>query len=383
MKKSIIIVSQSLSTGGAERALVEMVKKLSPELYNVTILLMDHNGTLHSEVPEWCNIIMLNEIEQPIKYIFELIKNAKIISAIKKILCLLKIKNKDVLEKHRILARFLPKIKQRFDIAISYFSLYHVIPIYVIDNITACKKILWVHADVRGAREEVPKFYGEYFSKYDKIVSVSRIAMEHFDEEYPLLKDKTCVINNILDIEKIKSMAKTSDIYLNEGLKICTVGRLEEVKGYYIAIDACEIMTKLGYNFTWYVCGDGTIKENLHKKIKEKGLEKQFVLLGTQLNPYKYIENCDIYCQTSLREGYCITIAEARVLNKPIVSTNFECVVEQITPGVDGIVVEKDPISVANALMHLIDNPDERIRLSKNTSFIENDSVNDLNLLFS
>ena len=47
-------------------------------------------------------------------------------------------------------------------------------------------------------------------------------------------------------------------------------------------------------------------------------------------NPYKYIKNGDIYVQPSRFEGYGITIAEAKALNKPIVASNIPEFKEQL-----------------------------------------------------
>lgn len=39
--------------------------------------------------------------------------------------------------------------------------------------------------------------------------------------------------------------------------------------------------------------------------------------MGVQANPYPYMKAGDIYVQTSRFEGYCLTLTEARILNRP------------------------------------------------------------------
>lgn len=54
----------------------------------------------------------------------------------------------------------------------------------------------------------------------------------------------------------------------------------------------------------------------LQELIDRYELKDCFVLLGKKLNPYPYMENCDIYVQTSLKEGFGLTVSEAKILKK-------------------------------------------------------------------
>jgi glycosyltransferase involved in cell wall biosynthesis len=59
--------------------------------------------------------------------------------------------------------------------------------------------------------------------------------------------------------------------------------------------------------------------------------------------------------QPSRHEGYCITLAEARAFNKPIVTTDFVGAREQIQDGHNGLIVNFDQDEIANAIKKLID----------------------------
>ena len=47
----------------------------------------------------------------------------------------------------------------------------------------------------------------------------------------------------------------------------------------------------------------------------------------------------DIYVQTSFSEAYCITVAEARILCRPIITTDAPGLREQITDGENGVIL--------------------------------------------
>ena len=114
------------------------------------------------------------------------------------------------------------------------------------------------------------------------------------------------------------------------GLRILTIGRLANQKGYDMALEACKILKEKGIEFKWYSLGIGPLKEEIEKYINENNLENNFKLLGVKSNPYPFIKDCDIYVQTSRFEGFGIAIAEARMLNKPVVTTRFDAVYNQM-----------------------------------------------------
>ena len=96
----------------------------------------------------------------------------------------------------------------------------------------------------------------------------------------------------------------------------------------------------------------------MKKYIEEHHLNNYFILLGSTSNPYPYFKRCTIYAQTSRYEGYGISIAEARMLNRPVVCTEFGSVWKQMVQGKNGIVTSIDPQAVADAIQDLLADKD-------------------------
>ena len=140
------------------------------------------------------------------------------------------------------------------------------------------------------------------------------------------------------------------------GLKILTVGRLDPQKGYDIAIEAGKILKNHNIDYKWYILGRGSLEKQLKNQIEEENLTDNFVFLGTRANPYPYFKLSDIYVQTSKFEGFGLAIAEARMLNIPVVTTRFSAVYAQMIDGSNGLVVNMDGESVANVIESLIQN---------------------------
>ncbi|PEU67247.1 glycosyl transferase, partial [Bacillus cereus] len=96
-----------------------------------------------------------------------------------------------------------------------------------------------------------------------------------------------------------------------------SVGRLAKEKGLDISLEAFNILVKKGYDLKWYLIGEGNVRVELERRIREEKLEKRVILLGIKENPYPYIKQADIYIQTSRYEGKSISIDEAKILAKP------------------------------------------------------------------
>ena len=82
----------------------------------------------------------------------------------------------------------------------------------------------------------------------------------------------------------------------------------------------------------------------------------------------------DIYVQPSWFEGFGITIAEAKILCKPIISTNFPVVYNQLRHEVDSIIVEMKAMQIADAIMRLINEPNTRKKFSEKLSTYQSTS---------
>ncbi|MEY9867463.1 glycosyltransferase involved in cell wall biosynthesis [Peribacillus sp. B2I2] len=167
---------------------------------------------------------------------------------------------------------------------------------------------------------------------------------------------KTEVIYDINNADSIIKMAGIGKSYNDnfEGIRILTIGRLDQNKGYDIALAACKMLKESGINFRWYALGKGILKEEIEEQIRRAGLTKDFILLGVEANPYPFIKDSDIYVQTSRHEGFGLAIAEARMLNIPVVTTSFDAVYNQMVNKKNGLVVDMNAEAVCEGIATLI-----------------------------
>ncbi|MEE0726654.1 MAG: glycosyltransferase, partial [Clostridium saudiense] len=145
-----------------------------------------------------------------------------------------------------------------------------------------------------------------------------------------------------------------------------TIGRLVYQKGYEYAIEAAKYLKNKNIDFRWYVIGEGDLKNQLKNIVKDYNLQDNFKFLGTFTNPYPFIKECNIYCQPSRFEGFGLAIAEARILNKPIVATNFDIVYDQIRDGENGLIAEMNGYSVSKNIQRLIEEKNLKRKIINN-----------------
>ena len=170
--------------------------------------------------------------------------------------------------------------------------------------------------------------------------------------------NKTITIHNFYDFDLINSKA---DECLEEQLKngneilIVSTGRISKEKGFDRVPDVAKKLVDEGYRICWYIAGDGALYEDIKSDVKAKGLDEYVRMVGYQENPYPYVKQCDIYVQPSYTEGFCTSTMEAKILKRPVVTTDVPGMNEQFTNGVDGLIVESSVDGIYNGIKRLID----------------------------
>ncbi|MDC7286010.1 hypothetical protein NXH56_08615, partial [Bifidobacterium thermophilum] len=89
----------------------------------------------------------------------------------------------------------------------------------------------------------------------DKIVAVSDSTKVVFAETFPEYSERIEVIYDINNPKLISGMAGLGNSYEDDydGLRILTIGRLAQQKGYDMALEACKMLKEKGHKFRWYV----------------------------------------------------------------------------------------------------------------------------------
>ena len=138
-----------------------------------------------------------------------------------------------------------------------------------------------------------------------------------------------------------------------EGLRIVTLGRLSAEKGQDIIPYAARILEDRGLEFRWYLIGDGKLREKIEEIAADVGASDRLSFCGTQINPYPFLLQADIYVQTSRHEGYGIAIAEAKVFDLPVVSTDCTGACEQLEGRENSRIAGRRADEIAEAILEI------------------------------
>lgn len=365
MKTKLLFVIESLNAGGAERSLVTLLNNLNYDKYDVDLQLFVIGGEFYSLVPKNVNILPTPTYFRytSIKYSNLLRKISHPRYLISQIIYSLKIHighynhTQEAVIFWKCCHSCFEKLDTTYDVAIAYAQ--GVPTFYVADKVKASKKIAWINA-VYLPQGGYLNFISKKLKKYNYISCVSKIVYENFELLFSSHKHKAVIIKDLLSRSFILKMANMDEPfeYKDKDNILLSVGRLSESKGFDLAIEACKILIDRNFKFTWFVIGDGDQKQFLKDKIRQNHLDNVFILLGSKGNPYPYFKKCNYYVQTSKSEGFGLTIAEAKMFAKPIVTTDFSSINLQIKNNQNGLIVSKSPESIAEGIQKLFENRD-------------------------
>ena len=127
--------------------------------------------------------------------------------------------------------------------------------------------------------------------KLDFIVTDSKECKEVLIQNFPSCKEKFKIIFNIVSPTLIHKLAEEPILeHFPSGLKIVSIGRLENQKGYDFAVDALKIVKQKGFNFHWIILGEGIEKPKLVQQIDSTitNVNKATIKLNENLEALKH-----------------------------------------------------------------------------------------------
>lgn len=383
----------SMNIGGVEKSLISLLSVIPKEKYDVTILLLEKKGAFLEFLPSWVKVkeatwypkikpAIMQPPKQTVRDYFKKNQYLKMASFIFYYVLAKLLNDRNTFYKN--IFKSIPNDFSTYDIAISYQAPTDIIDFYIANKVRASKKIAWVHFDVTNHLIN-EKFYNKLYKKLNKIFVVSKEAKKQLIEKVPITRNKSDVFLNIVSPLLITELSKKQVNFDDgfKGIRIVTVGRLSIEKGQDIAIKALSKLIRDGYSVRWYCVGEGSERKEYENLIEQYQLNNDFKLLGATTNPYPYIARSDIYVQPSRHEGFCLTLAEAKCLHKPIVTTNFVGAYEQLTNEHNGLIVGCNEGELYKKIKELIDNPDKRNKLAKNLLNTNVDTTKEVTKLLS
>ena len=335
MNKYLHIIT-SLNIGGAETMLFRLIKHRSDLLESTIVISLTKNGEIGKALEAMGVKVLSLEMNNWLSIFKTLLK--------------------------------LKKIIQNEKPSIIHTWMYHAnvlggIASYLAKN----KNIIWsIRRSEYTRKESLSTFVvmkiGAIFSNIipKVIVHVAESGLKNH-QKYGYKSNNTLVIPNGFDLEKLKRnqvIRKKIRHELNvcdEQILIGCVGRFHESKGYETLISSAADILKLHKNVKYLLIGRNLDKKNimLMEWINKTGFSDSFFMVGEKQNVPEYMNAMDIFCLSSITEGFPNVLGEAMAFALPCVAT---CVgdVKKITADNAILVQPKNKDSLSKGLTEML-----------------------------
>jgi glycosyltransferase involved in cell wall biosynthesis len=199
----------------------------------------------------------------------------------------------------------------------------------------------------------------------DKFIVVSENLRKTLTERHKISPDKVVTIYNGIEIDEYmpnlaEVRSQKSEVRREFGLAgdasvIGAIGRLVWQKGFEYLIEAVPDVLREYPDAKFLIVGEGPLGDKLKMKSGELRVEDKVIFTGFRSDIKKILAAIDVLAMPSLLEGLPMVLLEGMATAKPIIATKIDGIMEQISDGIEGILIPpKDPSAIAQAIIRLI-----------------------------
>jgi len=337
LKARILHLITRLPVGGAEKVLVDVVRKLNPERYESLVCCIQAKGELATELEK----------------------------AGVRVLCLDRMRSKRFdWNAVRDLARLLRSER----IALVHSHLYHA-NLYgrIAAFFSGVPAIATVH-NVYARRKFHRKLLNRLLSRASaRVIAVSEDIRDDLVKHDGIDRKKVSVVHNGIDVRRLdteltREQARARLGVLEDELLIGCVGRLEEQKGHRFLLEACAALKSIpGSRLRLLLVGDGRLRQDLEHRAVALGVAASVSFLGTRHDVPEILRALDIYVMPSLWEGLSIAMLEAMAAGIAVVISDVSGVSQALGNNEHGIRVPPgNAAALADAIRSLAGQPGRR-----------------------
>lgn len=359
----LLFINGHLNTGGVEKSLLDILQHLDYNRYEVDLLLLEDLGDYASLLPPRVHVqfrCLKNTYGSLVKCLIRCIRQRDWFSfQMRLIFLMMKLFGQDKIS----LAKHMLTGDKHYDCVIGYRrGICTQIASFAVD--ADCRLSWWHHGTVNVEAES----YLYEVSNCQKIAVVSDSIRQMLANEIPQISSKLVTLPNMLDTEKVEAQASAFNPYKKENVfHIVSVGGFAPEKHFQNAIQAAKKLKAAGLSFQWHLVGDGVLHSQLVQCAQNAGITDCFIFEGNQPNPYPYLKNADLFVHPSYVESQGIVVLEAMALGIPCVVTRSLGPCEFIEDGVNGILTEQSPESLADQVLRILQNKELYESIRANT----------------
>ena len=271
--------------------------------------------------------------------------------------------DKITLSKFNTIAKYLP-ITEKFEVDTILFCTQAVKELDIIkQNFTYKKSYFWYHYDSENQKNFLKEALEGACDGAIAVSNTSRNQLIKLPFMTDKIKEKIIVINNVIDTNRILSIADDEIEYdFTHSLNLVTVARIAPEKRLDRVISIAKELEKRNIDYIWLIIGK---VNKLNCTDYEKSLQKEFeehpniIFIGEKDNPFKYMKKADYSLLLSDRETWGLVITESKIVNTPCVVTSFPAAIEQIEDGYNGLVLDMNNENYVNIVDRILSEKDK------------------------
>jgi len=193
----------------------------------------------------------------------------------------------------------------------------------------------------------------------EKFIVVSDSLKRALIEKRRIPADRIVRIYNGIEIDQYHPGIESGNFKREWGISqniplVGAIGRMVWQKGFEYLIQSIPEIVKAVPEAKFLLVGEGPRRERLEALSEELRVRDNVILAGFRSDIKEILSAIDLLVVPSILEGFPMIILEAMAMGKPIVATNIDGIIEQITDGVDGILVPpKNPNALAEAILKI------------------------------
>lgn len=205
-----------------------------------------------------------------------------------------------------------------------------------------------------------------------QIVTISSFHRKYIQNLCPEISaDHIHIVYCALETDLLQPFDRSQ---LEGPIKILSVGRMIEKKGFEYLIAACKQLLETNVEFQCQIIGGGPLKQELQSQINELGLQDHVELVGSmsQKQVLEHYQNSHIFALPCVvasdgdRDGIPVVLMEAMACEIPVITTPVTGIPDLVQHEKTGLLVtERDADGLTAAIKALIENDELRRKLGR------------------
>ena len=220
-------------------------------------------------------------------------------------------------------------------------------------------------------------FHRFTYRNVDRVLAISEVIRKNVLDTTPMTPDRVLTLHDAIDTD-LFSPARADrerargEFHLSDNTTVVGfVGRFSPGKGHEEFLEAARLLSAKHTDLRFLIVGEASQGEDryaarIHSLSHSLGLDGCVTFTGYRRDIPDVMSAFDIFAFPSHAESFGVALIEAMAMERPVVSTNCDGVLDIVVDGQTGIFVHpRNARELSEALSRLIQDPDLRKRMGK------------------